>query len=202
MSEFYNQYYKELQEALDSNNISIHYNKDRSHNAVIMSFMLDNSTELYMFCGEMSVLREGFYGTINQEYQESDPDRGSIIKGKVEKSLLSFLNREGSKLNIILEKQPKSDSNKILLFDDVLCEHDMKHAIENGRVAISVLPETFLPKSALNHFTVNDRNIFRVEDDKQEHTAICCINSEENAATLRSNFLALNSHADPSYPQN
>ena len=50
-----------------------------------------------MYCGEMSVFREGFYNHINQDnnydLKEGETALGDEIKKKVIKSLREFINR-------------------------------------------------------------------------------------------------------------
>jgi hypothetical protein len=75
-------------------------NSDRAHNATIERFMLDNSNLINMYCGQMSVFREGFYEYINRD----NPALGERIKEQVKKSLQDFINKPEAVLNIYFEK--------------------------------------------------------------------------------------------------
>mgnify|MGYP006878193108 CR=1 FL=1 len=66
-----NEYYDNLCDTFDRGEMDFVMNHDRAHNAVIECFMLNKSNVINMYCGEMSVFREGFYNHINQDSSTS-----------------------------------------------------------------------------------------------------------------------------------
>ena len=54
-------YYLELIQNFKNKNPVFQYNKDRAHNSVVLRLMLDTSTSIKMYCGQLSVMRTGFY---------------------------------------------------------------------------------------------------------------------------------------------
>ena len=91
-----NEYYDNLCDTFDRGEMDFVMNHDRAHNAVIECFMLNKSNVINMYCGEMSVFREGFYNHINQDsnydLKEGETALGDEIKKKVIKSLREFIN--------------------------------------------------------------------------------------------------------------
>lgn len=164
-------YYRSLDETYESKQKSNRFNKDRSHNATIFRFMLDKSNKIYMFCGELSILRRGF-----QEYVEKDcgDTEGKRIMDAMYDSLKRFLSDDKKKIHIILE-------NSISLSDFVtdLVEKDLfMVALKKGQVELKALGDNLTSKEGLSHFTYTDTQIVRIEQDKKEHSAICTMNDE------------------------
>lgn len=195
MANFYDTYYQELKSSFDSGNQSTRYNSDRAHNAVIMSFMLDHSNMIDMYCGQMSVFRSRFFQNINNQNEENDDTLGDKIQAKVINSLTSFLTKEGTKLRIILENKPPKE------IEDFICEDIMKEAYKRGKLEFRTLPESFPPKKALNHFAVNEDSMYRIEDDKDAHTAVCCFYYKDNVNLLKNNFNVILSYAEEYKPE-
>ena len=179
---FYEEYYQELKTAFESGRPSVRYNSDRAHNAVIMCFMFDNSKVVNMYCGQMSVLRSGFFAKINEKNELDCPQLGDELQDHLKKSLDSFLLRECTKLNILFE----SYSNSYAI--DLVSNDAMKEAELKGKLRLKALPESLLQRKLLDHFTVTDRGMYRFEDDKEQHSAICSFNNEKNSSKLQQNF--------------
>ena len=95
-------YYEELIEALNSDTPSYHFNSDRTHNAIVMRFMLDTSSNINMYCGEMSVFRKNFFKHI-EENNDNNQDYASSIKNFLIESFHNFMQKEGVSMNIIFE---------------------------------------------------------------------------------------------------
>lgn len=191
MADFYDEYYRELKQAFDSNSVSIRYNKDRAHNAVIMSFMLDNTNVIQMYCGEISVLRSRFYDKIDEDHKTDSPKLGEGLKTRVIKSLVDFIKRDGTRLEIILEKDAESTITDMV-------DSKFYDAIQSGKIIVNYLPKDFPSGNALNHFSVTDRSMFRFEEEKDTHSAICCFNNDEVCGHLRKNFKILKSYSKKS----
>lgn len=179
---FYEEYYQELKTAFESGKPSVRYNRDRAHNAVIMCFMFDHSKEVNMYCGQMSVLRSGFFTKINEKNELDYPKLGDDLQARLKESLDAFLLREGTKFNILFESYSDSYA-KDLVSDDAMKEAECK-----GKLTMRVLPGSLLQRRLLDHFTVTDRGMYRFEDDKEQHSAICSFNNEKNSSKLQQNF--------------
>lgn len=161
-------YYASLEAAFKSKQESNKFNNDRSHNATVFRFMLDNSKTIKMYCGELSVFRKGFFEYVVQNAEEND---GKKIMDAMYQSLRNFLSEEGTHLTIVVENYTP----------DLLCdivEKEFVTAMENGKVELRKLGEDLTFKKVLNHFTVTDSKIIRAEQSKEEHSAICTMNSD------------------------
>lgn len=182
---FYEEYYQELKNAFDSGSPSVRYNSDRAHNAVIMCFMFDHSTVVNMYCGQMSVLRNGLFEKINAHNDFEDQELGNVLKGHLKESLDGFLGREGTRLNILFESYSTEYKN------DLISGEKMKNALADKKLSMKVLPEDLKIRKTLDHFTVSDTNIYRFEDDKEQHSALCSFNDTESSIKLQNNFQIL-----------
>ena len=182
---FFASYYQELKEAFESGCPSVRYNSDRAHNAVIMCFMFDHSNVVNMYCGQMSVLRKGFFEKINAQNDFNDPQLGDELKGHLKKSLDTFLSKENTRLNILFESY--SSEYK----DDLVSNEKMKDANIAKKLSMRVLPEDLKIRKSLDHFTVSDTGIYRFEDDKEQHSALCSFNDMESSSKLKKNFQIL-----------
>ena len=182
---FYEEYYQELKVAFESGSPSVRYNSDRAHNAVIMCFMFDHSNVVNMYCGQMSVLRKGFFDKINAQNELNDPQLGDELKEHLEHSLDGFLSRAESRLRILFESYSSEYKS------DLISEENMKKANLNKKLLMKVLPEDLKIRKSIDHFTVSDTEIYRFEDDKEQHSALCSFNNTENSSKLQKNFQIL-----------
>lgn len=178
--EVFDSFYQELQEAFRSGEISTHYNDSRIHNAAIMRFMLDNSNTINMYCGEMSVFRSGFYRHINEE-----SGQGNNIQTVMAESLKKFLAKDNSECSVILENENPE------VLKDTICQDEINEALKKEKLKIYYLPSDFTFKSAINHFTLCDKNLYRFEDDKTSHSAICRMFDTANNTQLKNNYNTL-----------
>lgn len=182
---FYVEYYQELKTAYESGSPSVRYNSDRAHNAVIMCFMFDHSKVVNMYCGQMSVLRNGFFDKINAQNEFDDSELGDELKGHLKESLDGFLGREDTRLNILFESYLAEYKN------DLISEEKMCDALIDKKLAMRVLPEDLKIRKSLDHFTISDSGIYRFEDDKEQHSALCSFNDKESSSKLYKNFQIL-----------
>lgn len=182
---FYVEYYQELKTAYESGSPSVRYNSDRAHNAVIMCFMFDHSKVVNMYCGQMSVLRNGFFDKINAQNEFDDSELGDELKGHLKESLDGFLGREDTRLNILFESYLAEYKN------DLISEEKMRDALIDKKLAMRVLPEDLKIRKSLDHFTISDSGIYRFEDDKEQHSALCSFNDKESSSKLYKNFQIL-----------
>lgn len=163
-------YYNKLVSILQSNNFDIEMNRDRVHNSVIMSFVLEKSNSICMYCGEMSVFRKPFYEYI---IRDNHPDLGDFLKKKLSRSMSDFINRDDTDLQIILEKKMTS------IPDDLIFEDDFLEAVKVGKIKISYLNPDIVFNNTMSHFSFTSRTV-RMEKDKKEHTAIFSVNAPTN----------------------
>ena len=186
----FNKYYETLQNKFNSNKADFELNENRAHNATIVRFMLDNSNNINMYCGEMSVFRNNFYRYINENTPNNEL-LGDYLREKLIKSLSSFINRENSMLNIYLEKFSND------YFDDLIDLRIFSEGITAGKIYVYKLNDKLLLKSGLSHISYTDTNIVRMERDKYTHEAICAINvSKEIMKTWEDAFVYMKSAAE------
>ncbi|MCQ2771162.1 MAG: hypothetical protein MJ236_05120 [Clostridia bacterium] len=173
-------YYQELNVAYDSKKVSICFNPDKIHNAIVMQFILDHCSEVKMYCKHMSVFRKHFYDNI----EDVDSKK---LKESVEHSLDAFLNKPETKLTVITVEGGE--------YDDFLCGEKMKCSISNGKVNIHPLANDFAPKEIINHFTIADNSILRFENDIVNHGALCSFHNQTMIKNFNSYFKTLLSYA-------
>lgn len=181
------EYYNELTEAYKKNAWYFITNEDRAHNATIMRVMLENATKICMFCGELSVFREGFYTHI-----DNDGGQGQLLKGNVAAALLSFLKKEGTELSIVMEKFGKD-----LKEDFILSSEDLK---EIRKIKLYALDKSFSEGEDLSHFSFTENEkMTRIELNEDTHEAICKIGENNlvnnTGLTLDSSFKVLVKHS-------
>ena len=161
-------YYNALKVAFQSKQESNTFNSDRSHNATIFRFMLDNSKAIKMYCGELSVFRQGFYDYVEKNAEQGD---GVEIMDAMSESLRTFLAKDDTHLTIIVENYTPE------LLKDVVVD-EFAEAVKNGQVELRQLGDDLSFKKVLNHFTVTDSKIVRAEQSKEEHSAVCTMHDD------------------------
>lgn len=177
------EYSDSLKDSLNKSDASFLYNNDRAHNAAIVQTMLEQSKQINMFCGEMSVFREGFYEHIKvKDGQElSDYLREQLIL-----NLKDFLAKEDSCINIIFESFDNSYLNDLLIPDVIYRE------MQNGKINCYMLDENLDIKKDISHFSYTSYPpIVRLEDDKMKHTALCIIKNEKYTSDAECSFQKL-----------
>lgn len=178
-----NTYYDSLCEKKQSENPDFVLNGDRAHNAIIECFMLDNSNSINMYCGEMSVFRDGFYTHINQnnnaeQMAENGQLLGDQLKSKVIKSLSLFVDRANTSLNIYFER---FDSK---FLRDLIAPAVFRNGISTGKIRLFKLDDNLFLKKDVAHTSYTDTNIVRIERDPKTHEAICAINATEDIMAM------------------
>lgn len=182
------EYYNRLQQAFQEKAEAYYYNTDRSHNATVMRFMFDNATNIKMYCGELSVLRKNFYEHIvNDGMGEKDVDS---MKKAMSQSLLGFLNKENSRLEIVLENYSEN------IFMDLICEELFLENMRKKKIRLYKLDNELSFKKNINHFSYTDTNILRFEEDKTLHNAICVFHNDSYLKGMGENFEILLRMAD------
>lgn len=164
-------YYDKLKDALSKGKNYEDRNHNRSHNAMVMKLMLENSDEINMFCGEMSIFRKGFYDEIRIKH----PEEGNLLETLMREALNEFFNKKKSLINIILQRY------EVKYLDDLIVDKEifLKH------VKLSHLPELDYEgyrKSVkhVNHFSfTKDRKIARWEMNMDKHEAIVNIGKDK-----------------------
>jgi hypothetical protein len=183
-----NNYYQLLLSELESNVPGFEYNRDRCHNSTIFRLMLDKSHTIYMFCGELSVLREPFYEHITKDSSEEVSKK---LANELRSSLSSFLEQDNAQLIIIFESYQESYLN------DLICKEDFFSGVEQGKIRLYKLEDGLPFKNELDHFSLSDALIVRLEDDKEEHTAFCSINQDLIYNRAKDTFFRIRHIADP-----
>lgn len=186
-------YYSKLKEALESSKASFIFNKDRSHNATIMRFMFDSSHNVVMYCGSMSVFRNGFYEKIENEGENEAEQKikAEEAKDELKSSLKSFFAKEDSSLSVIMENYED------VFLSDLIDENLFKENAAKGRLKLYKLSDNFTFKKKLSHFSSCDLKLVRLEQDKEEHSAVCIINDEKLSDSSKIMFNKLVSVAVP-----
>lgn len=168
-------YYENLCKSLESKEEDFVMNHDRAHNAIIESFMLDKSSVINMYCGEMSVFREGFYNHINQDNHTDSASEeslllGDVIKKKVVEALRAFINRPNTSLNIYIEKFDRK------YLRDLIDYRVFSDGINSEKIHLFKLDDNLFYKSGVSHVSYTDTNIVRMERNMDTHEATCAIN--------------------------
>ncbi len=174
-------YYNALNVAFQSKQESNTFNNDRSHNATIFRFMLDNSKAIKMYCGELSVFRKGFYDHVEKNAEQGE---GVKIMDAMSESLRTFLAKDDTHLTIIVENYTPG------LLKDVVVD-EFAEAVKNGQVELRQLGDDLSFKKVLNHFTVTDSKIVRAEQSKEEHSAVCTMHDDTYYQMIDSFFSKL-----------
>lgn len=183
-------YYKDLEEAYNSKKESNRFNKDRSHNATIFRFMLNKSKNVYMYCGELSILRKNFGDYVKEDCGEEE---GRKIMQAMYDSFAAFLSDKEKKLRIILENSVSFSAFK----EDLVLKDIFVKALEEGQIELRALGDDLTFKEGLNHFTFTDSQIVRIEQDKIQHSAICTMNENQYFKSIKSTFDNLLQFAAP-----
>ncbi|MCH5308580.1 MAG: hypothetical protein J1E58_01875 [Prevotella sp.] len=156
----------ELLDALYQENESYHFNHDRTHNAIAMRVIFETSSNIKMYCGEMSIFRNGFYSHISKD---NNHDLSEAIKKVVIEAFHKFITKVETTIEIIFETYDES------YLEDVIFGDSFKDALKSGKIKLYSIRDYFSYKENINHFCCGS-NFVRYEEDKKEHRAICAIN--------------------------
>lgn len=156
-------------------------NDDCAHNAVVNSVMLENCTEIKMYCGQMALFHKKFYDRVKNE--TGSEECAKETKEMFLQSLSDFIGRPNSHLTIFVENHDQISSDNILDRDLI------NTALQKKIIEIFKVDGTLIFKSALQHMTVGDKNrMVRWETDKRSHSAQCFFHVdksfEDNTDTL------------------
>lgn len=176
MNEEFDRYYNELADAYDSKRLFFTRNTDCLHNAAIMLLMLKKGTRISMYCGAMSVFKNGFYTNITNE----GPDADNQIKQRVSNAFRDFISRDGTHIDILLEREPVNLTGD-LIFD--------KSLLTGDTVDIYQIPDAIRKYAGINHYSfIDDSEITRIESDARKHTAICKIGTDPDVESPAKSF--------------
>lgn len=191
-------YYDMLNAAINSNLTHYFKNNDRIHNCEIARTMLNRSEgDVKMFCGEMSVFRNGFYSYIdldpaNQEPENNERPLGRALRNQLADAIINFVNHGDRRLMIVVEHFNKSHLN------DLISPEAIDLGRTNGAIEIKALRDDTVMKQNLGHFSFCAApNMVRLEQDKVTHTAICAVNRPDDTGTFDSMFTSLWNLAEP-----
>ncbi len=172
-----NNYYDSLCDKYKRGKTEIVLNADRAHNSVIEKFMLDFSTNIKMYCGEMSVFRDGFYTHIDENNKHNDCKDvfiGKILKENLCTSLINFINKPDTTLRIFLDRYEKS------FFDDLIEKTIFRRGIVEGKISLYKLKDNLFKNNKAFHMSIADDKIIRLERDIDTHEAICTIHASDD----------------------
>lgn len=173
-------YYKQLEKSLNNNNHpTLQYNNDRSHNSTVLRFMMDNSSSIKMYCGQLSVFRTDFYEKIQESESE---DLSKHLTTKLNSSFKQFIQKTYTTLTIVFESFKKE------YLKDLICNDDFFFGIKNNKIHLLKLNDNLTLKRQINHFSFSDSNIVRLEQDKEKHSAICSLNQSDISNLAKETF--------------
>ncbi len=205
-------YYEKLTELVQQNSDVPILNEDRAHNAVVMRVILENSEKIKMYCGEFSVFRTEFAikasKTIDEEIipeGETDADNLFMIEaiegyltddgdkpfnpiGGLYKSLLTFLKKDNTEMEVIVENP--EGLKKESIYSKIIFPYRNKikfYKTEKGRKI----------EDYYSHFTIGDNRMYRMELEKESHEAICCFYNIKGVESLNTSFDYIKSNSIP-----
>lgn len=171
-------YYLDLKQSLETKAPVFQYNKDRAHNSVVLRLMLDTSTIIKMYCGQLTVMRTSFYDHIREENEELAKE----LQSKLQESFKTFLSKDNSKMVIILETYKKE------YLKDLISVEDFQKGLMDGKIELFKLSNSLTFKQQLYHFSLSDTMIVRLEQDKEQHSAVCSLNQKDIYESANSTF--------------
>ncbi len=163
------EYYREI--SLLENANKLFYNTDRVHNALVMSQIFQQSQEVNMYCGKLSLFGVDFAEKVNNDFTIKQKNIFSPMD-ILYKSIKQFLS-SGKRLTVIVEKHPDKFEESIKFIQLYNNFHLYKISSSN---------------QAEFHFSVGDGVRYRRELDKDSHTAICCFDEKEGAQIMNEQF--------------
>ncbi len=175
-------YFAELENAAKGSSPYYCYNEDREHNAAILSAMFSTSNRIKMYCGSMSVFRKSFWDKI----KNSSP----IVQIFKEK-LNEFAGHENNSLEIVVENYPENG------FCDFKFKDILSKMLEAKKLKLYKLGDSITFKEEIPHFTLASACFVRVEQDKENHSALCAINNEELMNSSEIFYSKLKEFANP-----
>lgn len=174
--------YKSVLEKKLSNGVAdMEDNDDCVHNVVVNCVMLENCTDIRMYCGQMALFQNKFYNRIAKETNSEDCAREA--KRMFGEALENFVNRKDSHLTIYVENPDEISSSNFL---DTKLVND---ALKRKSIHLYKVDGNLVFKAAMQHMIVGDKNkMVRWETNKENHSAKCFFHVdktfENNADTL------------------
>lgn len=155
-------YYDTLVQYQNSGQMHFLENEERRHNAAIILLMLNTSNTINMFCGEMSVFRSRFYAHV----ESKKTGEGVILKRKMDEALRRFIEKPGTKLNIILERYDVS------FLDDLISRNAFLEGMSSGKIVVRKLNKRWAGGHKLSHCVYTDQKSVRYEENQNDHSGI------------------------------
>lgn len=178
-----NQYYDNLMAHLNGDQLFSVSNSDRAHNSAVMRFMFNNCSDINMFCGEMSVFRNGFYNHIDRDNQDDEVNLGSQLKDQLILAISNFLEQPNCKLKIIIANYSKKQ------FSDLISKQIFMMGAACGKIEFYSLDGRKILKESLRHCAYSNNGIVRMEEDQESHKGICSMHIGDDLLNLLdSNF--------------
>lgn len=190
-----NDYYENLSRLLSEGIQNFEFNFDCSHNSAVARFMLQNSSSVCMYCGSMSVFSKNFYEGI----EELDSELSLYLREEMQNALRAYLHDGNKRLRVILEQKPENEN---FLGSFILDKNEWENALGNKSLEINYLPGYLSSKKMLNHFSfTEDGRISRLEQDRDQHSAVCILNPKDGNKYLMGAFKKLKKFSLPYVPK-
>lgn len=173
-----NNYYENLMRHLNGGQLFSVSNSDRAHNSAVMRFMINNCSDINMFCGEMSVFRNGFYNHINRDNPNEEVPLGNQLKDQLILSITDFVERPNGKLKIILANYEEKQ------FSDLIAKQAFMMGYSKGKIEFYRLDGRKIFKESLKHCTYSSNGIVRMEENQESHKGICSIHIDKDLLNL------------------
>lgn len=170
-------------------------NKDRAHNSMVVSAVLQSTNNIKMLCGKMSPFRYSFYEDISNKLIKnkflSEKEAKTLsdeLKQSVIGSWRSFIDKQNSLFHIYIIDYDKK------IFKNLIDTELFKNSINKDKFIIHKFPANFYDKISLNHVLEGDDKIVRIEDNLEDHSATVVVKpSEKVVKNLKTTFEMLDS---------
>lgn len=170
-------------------------NKDRAHNSMVVSAMLQSTNNIKMLCGKLSPFRLSFYEDISKNFIKNkvlNESQAQTLSEELKKSVIgswrSFIDKQNSLFHIYIIDYDKNN------FKNLIDTELFKNSIRKDKFIIHKFPANFYDKISLNHVLEGDDKIVRFEDNHEDHTATVVVKpSEKVVKNLKATFKMLDS---------
>lgn len=169
------EYNSKIEKAALESKAELQWNDGRANNAIIMKEMFKYANNIMMYCGEGSIFKKSFADKVNEEVDKDDYNPMEDLYRQIN----LFLEKENSKLTIILQKEKKLDN----LSDSI--QEAWMNKKNKSEIKLYELDNYLNPQF---HFSIGDDRMYRREIGAEEHNAFADFNDCECVAMLKEQF--------------